>query len=670
MDHKILALDFESFYSDEFSLRKMTPPEYILDPRWETIGCAVKEVGSGQPSVWVDGPDFGEWLWDNYDPVRTTTVTFNALFDNCVLAWRYGFVPSRMYCAMRMAAALWGHTLSSISLASVSRYLKLPPKGDDIVAAKGMRRADLMNNPAQWQAYQAYANRDNENNEGIFLRAWKEFPAQERRIMDRVLRCAVEPKFQIDVDMLRQHLVDVEKQRVASLMLAGCPSESEDDIEAFAKVLRSNPKFEELLTSRGVDIGYKPSATDPERQIPAFAKTDEFMSNLQEHDDPVVQALACARLGLRSTIEASRGARFMSIAALPWENHYRDGNGRFWSQSSMPIPLKYAGAHTHRLSGDWELNPQNLPSSRQPLSKLRKSLVAPPGYKVVVADKAQIECRVNALLCGQEDLLEIFRKEGDPYGVLACAIFEILGAPVPAADKATWKAWKKAFSLAHPTERFIGKSGVLGLGFMCGPPKFYNMVVRSARILGMDIPKLLEVWTPDLAAKSVRAYRATNGNIVQTWGVLNDILWTAWLGISGPVKFGPCVISKGCVEGPGGLKMQYGNPRTEGHDQYGPQLRYDYGRRSYKIYSGLFLENIVQFVARIITMNDALRIGDRTGINFSLQSHDELAFIVPEQDAQEHLRVCIEEMSRSPSWAPTMPMGAEGNIGQSYGEAK
>jgi hypothetical protein len=35
-----VVLDFETFYSKEYSLRRMTPVEYLLDLRFEVIGCA------------------------------------------------------------------------------------------------------------------------------------------------------------------------------------------------------------------------------------------------------------------------------------------------------------------------------------------------------------------------------------------------------------------------------------------------------------------------------------------------------------------------------------------------------------------------------------------------------------------------------------------------------
>src|ERR1035437_9289396 len=97
---------FECYYDNDYSLRKMPTPNYILDPRYETIMCAVK--ANDGPHTVIDGPDFPDWL-AQFDPAITTTVTFNALFDNSILAWRYGYVPHTLIDAMGMARALPGH---------------------------------------------------------------------------------------------------------------------------------------------------------------------------------------------------------------------------------------------------------------------------------------------------------------------------------------------------------------------------------------------------------------------------------------------------------------------------------------------------------------------------------------------------------------------------------
>lgn len=640
----ILFLDFETFYGDDYTLKKLTPPEYVLDPRYETIGCAV--AIDDQPSVWVDGPDFAAYM-AQFDPSQCTVVTFNALFDMCILAWKYNFIPARMYCSMRMAAALRGHVLTSISLKNVAKALNLGEKGDTILQVKGMRRQEIMNDPGLWRAFQAYSNNDNELSRDIFYALAPEFPASERKVMDHVLRCAVEPRFVIDHKMLTEHLADLETQKAEGLIEAGAKTtmdapNRDEVLDQFATTLRSNGQFEEILKNLGIDIAYKPSLSDPTRQIPAFAKTDEFMADLQEHEDPVVQALAGARLGLRSTIEKSRGEKILKIASLPWPS-YCGGN--------MPIPLRYSGAHTHRLSGEWKINMQNLPAGRgKKVSKLRKALRAPPGHKVLVADLAQIECRIAAWLCGETDLMDQFATKKDPYSILASKIFNFV------VDKKV-----------HLLERFIGKSGVLGLGFGCGADKFYNMVLRSARGMGMDMTNLLKVWTPALAQKSVDTYRQANPNIKRAWQQLQGILETSWCGATGPVRWGPggvVEIGHGYVLLPNGMKMVYDvQPSIDG------DLYYRYGKKNHRMYGPKFLENIVQALARIVVMNASLRLWDR-GYRFCLQAHDELAFIVAEIDAENAKTIVLQEMKRPPSWALDLPLDAEANYGDTYGDAK
>jgi DNA polymerase len=87
------------------------------------------------------------------------------------------------------------------------------------------------------------------------------------------------------------------------------------------------------------------------------------------------------------------------------------------------------------------------------------------------------------------------------------------------------------------------------------------------------------------------------------------------------------------------------------------------------MYGPKLLENIVQALARIVVMNAALRIKDR-GFLFKLQSHDELAFIVPTADVPRCMGIVLEEMRRRPSWAKELPLNAEAGHGPSYGDAK
>src|ERR1700675_1999442 len=195
----ILFLDAETYYAQTYTLRKLTIPEYLLDPRFEFILCAC--AVNGQPSITVDGPDFGSWL-SQYDPETTATVTFNSLFDNSIFAWHYGWVPKLMLDSMNMARALRGHILPKLNLDTVAKVLKTPhQKGNTIAKVVNMRRQDIIDR-GLWPEYCTYANDDNETSRDIFNLLIREFPQSEMKIMDLVIRCAVRPMFRVD----RQHL--------------------------------------------------------------------------------------------------------------------------------------------------------------------------------------------------------------------------------------------------------------------------------------------------------------------------------------------------------------------------------------------------------------------------------------------------------------------------------
>lgn len=357
----ILSLDLETYYDDEYSLKQMPTPNYILDSRFECIMAGA--ATDTKPVEIIDGPLFGDYL-KQFDPANTITITFNSLFDNSILAWRYGFVPKLMIDVMGMARALRGHLLTSASLESVARHLglgELAEKGSALLNVKGMHRQQIID-AGLWPQFSKYCGRDVQRMIKIFNILAPEFPQSEYRLMDLVLRCTVEPKFKMDVGLLVDHIENLQKQKAQLLVDAGLEDRTE---------LMSSVKFKALLERLGVQVETKTNING--KEIPALAKTDKFMADLLEHENPFVQAAAAARLGFKSTIEETRCLKLLSIATQNWPILASGGN--------MPVPLAYGRAHTHRLAGEWKMNMQNMPTARSSKgkSRLRHSLVAPEG---------------------------------------------------------------------------------------------------------------------------------------------------------------------------------------------------------------------------------------------------------------------------------------------------
>ena len=555
-----IYIDFETFYSKEYSLRKLTPMQYILGPQYETIGCGIA-IDDAEPK-WLEGDKVatllskvtGSWM----------AISHNALFDMRVLAYRYGIRPPISVDTMAIARAILTPFLprGSVSLQNVSDYLGIPKENKLALGNVLGWHLDAIkeHEESHYKPLRAMCLDDVRRCRLIYQQLSPKFSAQEHKINDMVIRMATIPQFAMDVDKLLDHKVKLSAYKAALLAQTGVDKPS----------LMSNDKFAELLRNLGVEPGLKPSPADPTKFTYAFAKTDVFMESLEEHDDPDVQALAAARLGHKSTLEETRTQRFIDIASVTFDG----------TSSWFPVPLRFSGAHTHRFSGDDKLNAQNLPSRKSTL--LRESLVAPPDHIVMSVDASQIEARLTAWLAGCTSMVNAFANAEDIYSIFATTIF---GYPVI-------KKLKK--------ERMLGKISILGLGFGMGPPKFKDTV----RIQSAGEHQI--ILDPDEAKRVVLLYRRTYPEIPAAWRFLDRMIERMHAGTAEGTKWGPVTFENNAVVLPSGLRLFYRD------------LRYNDGKWSYwdgqkrkSLWGGTFMENIVQALDRQAVMEAAVRIDRR-----------------------------------------------------------
>lgn len=644
---KILTLDVETFYSTTYSLGRMSTPEYILSPEFEFTGLAVKEGDS--PSYWVHGTDVPRFF--KQQDTNVMSVSHNALFDNAVFAWRCGWVPRAMADTLGISRALLQAYLRSLSLGSVAEYLGLGKKGTNLANVKGMRLAEIQAYPDLYAKHIDYGLNDADLCYGIFqqLVMTGKFPKIELAVMDAVLRCAVTPQFVVNVDKLHQSLAMIkqEKQKtLAEAMALGAGgmdhASDEEWADAAKSTLMSNDKFALLLEAHGVEPPKKISGITG-KETYAFAKSDQEFVDLLEHPNIAVQTLMAARLGHKSTIEETRHERFIAITNLDWPaTTLTTGGNLRW----LPMPLKYSGAHTHRLSGDWKFNVQNMGRG----SMLRESLEAPEGYTVVAGDESQVEARFVAELCGQWDLRDAFARGEDVYCDFASTLYN---RPITKKEK---------------TERWMGKTCILGLGFGLGDEKFESSIPpKSLDQLGVKM-----ILPPGESKRIVNTYRNKYRAIKATWKLLNEAGIQA-LSSGVEWRWGPVIFRKEEIELPNGMKLYYHNLRLVPGGRFGTEWVFDYGGKVKRLYGGKLLENIVQALARIITMEAAVRIRARLAklrIPLALQVHDELVFVVKHEHVAVTKFVLAHELRQRPLWLPNLPLDCEVGSGPNYGEAK
>lgn len=596
----IITLDFETYYDADYSLSKMTTEEYVRDPRFKVHGFALRV--DDQPAQWHPA----EVL--KLEAMRvgigqSACVAHHAQFDGLILSHHFGIRPALWLDTLSMARIALPHHRHSLD--ALSKAFGLPGKQYEKLAdVKGVRDPS----PVQLQALGEMSCDDANKTYAIFQQIKDYIPPEEFKVIDATIRMFTEPVLELDRADMEQYYEEVKARKETALEALGVTRED----------LQSAEKFAGLLAGIGIDPPTKEGKTGA---IYSFAKTDQFMRDAREgaYGDACEQ-LVNARLGVKSTIDETRCERLLSAS----------------SRGRLPVYLRYAGAHTTRWSGGDGTNWQNFRRVEPDGSpgRIRQAIQAPRGYKIVVADSSQIECRLLNWFAGQHDVIQKFANKEDPYVGVASQFY---GREITKADKA---------------ERGTGKQLELSCGYGAGA----ETIVQTAR-LGIYGPPVTLTLEQGKRARDI--YRSTHKAVTALWKQADTILQI--LESKSQITWGPggCVeVADSAIWGPNGLPMWY---TDFAHGDGETFIRVRGSWRKY--YGAKLVENLIQFLARIVLSQAMLRIAARyRPVN---STHDELMYVVPVDD--EHaLEYVISELKRTPEWAPGLPLDAEGSEGERY----
>jgi DNA polymerase len=600
-----LTVDFETYYSQQFSLSKITTEEYVRDSRFEAIGVSVKV--DDEPAEWFSGTAKQTKAWlDRFDWANSIAIAHNAMFDMAIMNWRFDIRPKRIVDTLSMLRAIDGPDAGN-SLAKAAERYGLGVKGTEVINALGKRRLDFT--PEELAAYGDYCINDTEMTYKLAMKLLEGFPKEELQLIDLTMRMFTEPVLALDKAALEAHLEAVKAHKEALMAKMNY-----DKAE-----LMSNPKLAELLEFHGVVPPRKISPTTGKETF-AFAKSDEEFKALLEHENEQVQAIVAARLGVKSTLEETRTERFIGIS----------------ERGLLPVPLRYYAAHTGRFGGDDKVNLQNLPRK----SPLKKAIKAPSGYVVIDCDSSQIEARTLAWLAGQWDLVEAFDKGEDVYKIMASSIYNEL------VDEVT------------DSQRFVGKTTILGAGYGMGPAKFQAQLKTFGVTMELDECKRI-----------IAVYRETYPYIPKLWRDTGDALESLVVDNLTSIGEGMKLAVAGGIVLPNLLRLRYPNLRLILNDKNKQEMVYDTkkGRAVIptRIYGGKCVENICQALARIIIANQMLMIARRYKVAMTV--HDSVVVVAPQEEANE-ARAFVEQCMRiRPKWAAALPLNCESKMGASYG---
>jgi len=619
---QIVTLDFETFYDKDFSLSKLTTEEYIKSERFQTIGVGIK-INDGKTKWHTGSHEELQTVFDKIEWEESGLVCHNMLFDGAILSWIFNRHPLAYFDTLSMARAIHGVNAGGSLKALAERY-KLGQKGTEVLDALGKRLEDFKEH--ELHQYGEYCKNDVELTYKLFLQLSKNFPVEELKLIDITLRMYTQPLLKLNSSVLVDRLDEIKEEK--STLLSGLQNRLEcEDEECVRKKLASNKQFAELLSELGIEVPIKVSPTTG-KDTYALAKNAVGFIELTEHEDSFIQELCAVRLGTKSTIEESRIERFLGIA--------------FRNEHRLPIPLKYYGAHTGRWSGLDKVNFQNLPSRDAKKKALKNAVIPPDGHVILNVDSSQIEARILVWLAGQDNVVKLYKEGRDVYSEFASKVY---GRKIDKRNK---------------TERFVGKTCTLGLGYGTGWSKLQHTLKTSPP--GADLPD-------HECQRLVRIYREVNNKVIDLWGRCDIALRNiAHWGDKEPYyldKHKCLVVTKEGIKLPNGLYVYY--PELE-RDKTKSQESYTYKSRYGRIpiWGGSVVENVVQALARIVIGEQMVRINEK--YRPVLTVHDAVVCVAAEDKKDEALEFIMSEMSKPPVWGKDLPIACEGGYATNYGD--
>lgn len=645
----VLVIDFETYFDKGYSLsgtNALSTIEFVMDPRFEVLGCGLMAVMPALRSVphasWVTPENvataFAVRKKDAQDAelAQYTVIAQNARFDMTILSRRFGVYPKYVIDILGLARA-WNARVRN-GLEHLAARLNLPAKGktEDF---KGLAWSKGNITPEKAEALADYCRHDVELEWEAFkwLLPRLSRPAFELTLMQQTLDQFLRPVLHVDERRGEELAAKMNAEIDKACEPTGLTRKQISSKTHFKNVLCE--KLEECLDDPNDYL--KPDKTG--KPILAIAKTDPQRADLLRHSSVEVRQLMQAKLAMSSwPLHIARVNRIIRQAQA--------------SGCGLPVPLSYHGAHTGRASGGEKINLQNLGNERShPLiAGMREMLVAAPGEELVIVDAGQIEARGTAWGAGQWDLVGKFQANAEIYAEFAT---DVLGWPVRKPRKDDPPPLYKHLSWARNS---IGKIGILGCG--------YGMGKNKAVVYAKDSITL------EQADAIVTTYRQKHPKIVQWWYDLERCFRYV-------VRYRrPCELERGfrfssspdcdvILTLPSGRELHYHHARlyferdSNRHSLEVLDMQKSVWRR---IWGGAITENVVQAFCRDILMEAKMRLV-AAGHRVAIDVHDELVLAVPKGNGKDVLAQTITELSRSPEWAPELPLSAEGVVKERYG---
>lgn len=289
---------------------------------------------------------------------------------------------------------------------------------------------------------------------------------------------------------------------------------------------------------------------------------------------------------------------------------------------------------TNRLRSS-QPNLLNLPNAERDEYQIRGAVVAPPGYVFVCVDYSGLEMRLAAAMFGDEGLVRAIMEGRDPHSMTAAMMYQLNYDEIVAAKKAN-----------NPTPEqkklkgFRSSAKTTGFGINYGIGE-QGLAVQLTGILGRIVGS-------KEARESIEMYLDARPGIREGIQRYKDLLWDE-----------------------GRVQTILGRTRTPHgtyHSSFADRASAERQAINFPIQGSA--ADLIQLAMVQAEYDPQLH---SLGAEMVLQIHDELLFLVPEENGKAALKRVTEIMENPKGWPSLpydMPIEAEGGIAKTWAEAK
>lgn len=602
-----LAVDFETYYEGNYSLKYMDPHSYCRDPRFDAY---IMSVYDGK-YCWVGHPKDLDWEKTTKDK---TLVAFNASFDYAVYLFGLHAPGAKgIPCTPSFQPPFKAWLCSR----AASNYLAIYGSLDKIVAKLwGVEISKEVRAKA----------------EGVDFRKMEAIPDDMKEYV------AGDSYYCLAVwDKMKDFWPEDEREcwlNTCIMGWRGVPTSRQYLLDGLEKLHQAQEEYKEAIPlEKKLSIPQLRRACE-ELNIPApetTSKTSEKFTDWLEEYGHLVPWV--------TLIEKYRSVnRMISITERMLSRVYTDHEGI----ERLPYTLTYCGASTGRwTAGGDKLNLQQLNREDVLGFNQRNAIQAPEGYKLVVCDWAGIEARLTAWLCGQEKILNALRSgEKDIYAANA------KGWGLIPADVKDFKQYCKETPGQAGLRQHV-KAGVLACGFSAG----WKAIQRSNP--GMD---------RDQCQAIVDMYRSRSPEVVAWWRELDAL---AARGYRTPSHSFALSLPSGRKLYYRNCYKKLIQPKDGRRPYFATCV--DFGYKSSIVNTNLLSNNNIQSIARDLMVRTFNRLcKELEGAQPILLVHDEAVVMVPADRAEEYAQRIEQIMEDTPQWASSLPLLAEPEIMDKY----